>query len=200
MDDRRPYHHGDLRPALLAAAETVLDEQGLEAFSLRRVAKAVGVSHAAPAHHFGDTQGLLTALATEAFRRFVAAMEARQQGVSDPEERLVASGLGYLDFARTSPALFRLMFGSKRVGSDDPDYAEAARAAFLHLADDIAAHRGGTVFDHPAAMEDAQAVWAMVHGLAELMAVGRLAAFPLEDREAEETMARRLIARAIRRP
>ena len=62
MDDRK-YHHGDLRAALLAAAEAELAERGVEAFSLRQVAKRAGVSHAAPAHHFGDAQGLLTALA-----------------------------------------------------------------------------------------------------------------------------------------
>lgn len=59
----RPYHHGDLRAALLHAAEEELAERGMEAFSLRSVAKRAGVSHAAPAHHFGDAQGLLTALA-----------------------------------------------------------------------------------------------------------------------------------------
>jgi hypothetical protein len=63
----RPYHHGDLRAALLSAAEEELAERGMEAFSLRSVAKRAGVSHAAPAHHFGDAQGLLTALAAEGF-------------------------------------------------------------------------------------------------------------------------------------
>ena len=67
-----PYHHGDLAAALLAAAEAELAEKGVEAFSLRSVAKRAGVSHAAPAHHFGDATGVLTALATEGFRRFLA--------------------------------------------------------------------------------------------------------------------------------
>jgi AcrR family transcriptional regulator len=76
------YHHGDLRAALLAAGEAVLTETGVEGFSLRLVAKRVGVSHSAPAHHFGDAQGLLTALAAEGFRRFLLAMQARQQGAA----------------------------------------------------------------------------------------------------------------------
>ena len=59
------YHHGDLRAALLRAAEAELNEAGIEAFSLRRVAKRAGVSHAAPAHHFRDVRGLLTALSAE---------------------------------------------------------------------------------------------------------------------------------------
>src|SRR5262252_290185 len=61
----QPYHHGNLRAALLEAAEAELEAQGIEAFSLRGVAKRAGVSHAAPAHHFGDANGLLTGLAAE---------------------------------------------------------------------------------------------------------------------------------------
>ena len=73
------YHHGDLRAALLAAGEEVLEESGVAGFSLRHVARRVGVSHSAPAHHFGDAQGLLAALATDGFRRFLAAMRVRQR-------------------------------------------------------------------------------------------------------------------------
>ncbi|MEO0497745.1 MAG: helix-turn-helix domain-containing protein, partial [Pseudomonadota bacterium] len=66
---RGPYHHGDLREALLTAAEVELTDRGIEGLSLRGVAKRAGVSHAAPAHHFGDKAGLLTALTTIGFQR-----------------------------------------------------------------------------------------------------------------------------------
>ncbi|MEI5579289.1 helix-turn-helix domain-containing protein, partial [Streptomyces brasiliscabiei] len=69
---RQPYHHGDLRRALLVAAEHELEEKGIEGFSLRGVAKRAGVSHAAPLHHFKDTRALLTALAGVGFERFLA--------------------------------------------------------------------------------------------------------------------------------
>jgi AcrR family transcriptional regulator len=72
------YHHGDLRAALLRAAEDELTERGAEGFSLRGVARRVGVSHAAPAHHFADTGALLAALAAEGFRRFLATQRAHQ--------------------------------------------------------------------------------------------------------------------------
>ena len=65
------YHHGDLRKALLVAAEAELVEKGLEGFTLRCCAKRAGVSHAAPAHHFKDANALLTALATEGYERFL---------------------------------------------------------------------------------------------------------------------------------
>ena len=104
MEDRS-YHHGDLRAALLAAAEVELTEKGVEAFSLRSVAKRAGVSHAAPAHHFGDARGLLTALAVEGFRRFLATQHRREAlAAPDPRAQLVAAGLGYVDFALAYPA------------------------------------------------------------------------------------------------
>ncbi len=109
----KPYHHGDLRAALLAAGEAELTEKGVEGFSLRAVAKRAGVSHAAPAHHFGDVGGLLTALAAEGFRRFQATLDAREAGIGDPRERAVAAGLGYMEFAMARPALFRLVFAGR---------------------------------------------------------------------------------------
>ena len=72
----RPYHHGALRAALIEAAEAVIAERGVDGFSLRETARRAGVSPAAPAHHFGDARGLLTALAAEAFRRFGDALAA----------------------------------------------------------------------------------------------------------------------------
>ena len=134
------YHHGDLRAALITAGEAVLAETGVDGFSLRSVAKRVGVSHSAPAHHFGDAKGLLDALATEGFRRFLAAMEARQaaEPSAEPRKKLLASGLGYLDFAVSSPALFRLMFATERSQAKSEELTAAARASFTHLADSVA--------------------------------------------------------------
>src|SRR6478609_8578950 len=89
------YHHGDLRKALLDAAEAELAEKGLEGFTLRGCAKRAGVSHAAPAHHFKDANALLTALAAVGHERFVAAMRKRQSEATGQRGRFVASGLGY---------------------------------------------------------------------------------------------------------
>lgn len=166
MDDRK-YHHGDLRAALLAAAEAELAERGVEAFSLRQVAKRAGVSHAAPAHHFGDAAGLLTALAAEGFRRFLAAQAQREAAAApDPQAQLVAAGLGYIDFALARPALFRLLFGSDRPDFANPDLSAASDAAYAHLDAQVTAAGG--------ALPDIAAVWALAHGLADLLAAGRL--------------------------
>lgn len=163
----KTYHHGDLRAALLQAAEEELTEKGIESFSLRSVAKRAGVSHAAPAHHFGDAKGLLTALAAEGFRRFVQTQNRREAAMPpDPQEQLVAAGLGYVDFALANPALFRLIFGSDRPDFGNADLCDASEAAFRHLTDQVTAAGGG--------MQDVAAVWAMAHGLADLMGAGRL--------------------------
>jgi AcrR family transcriptional regulator len=163
------YHHGDLHQALLAAAEAELAETGLEAFSLRQVARRAGVSHAAPAHHFGDVGGLLTALAAEGFRQFIAAMQGQQAAAPpDPRAQIVAAGQGYIAFAAERPALFRLIFSSGRPDFAAPDLATASSQAFQHLSRLVGAVTGA---EDPV---DIAAVWAMAHGLADLMAAGRL--------------------------
>ena len=170
--DPKPYHHGDLRTALLAAAESEVAEKGVEGFSLRQVAKRAGVSHAAPAHHFGDAKGLLTALAADGYIQFLAAQALREAQVEpNAPAQLIAAGLGYVDFALTRPALFRLLFGSDRPDYTDPSLSQAADAAYLHLEHQIHACGGD--------QSDMTAVWAMAHGLADLLAAGRLK--PLHD-------------------
>jgi AcrR family transcriptional regulator len=180
--DAKPYHHGDLRAALLASAEAELATHGIEAFSLRQVAKRAGVSHAAPAHHFGDANGLLTALAAEGFRQFQA-MQARREAVADrtPRAQMIAAGLGYVDFALARPALFRLMHASDRPSYDAPELGAVAKLSFDHLWNGVAALRPDP------ALADVGAVWAIAHGLADLMAAGRLFSIsnlPVGERDA----------------
>lgn len=187
----KPYHHGDLRHALLSAAEAELADRGIEAFSLRQVARRAGVSHAAPAHHFGDANGLLTALAAEGYRQFLAAQAARE-AVADPDPRaqLVAAGLGYIDFALTRPALFRLLFGSNRTNHANPELATAASAAYTHLADQVFAAGGRSVAEEAA-------VWAIAHGLADLLAAGRLKTISSFDPSDRDAVIAAIIARAL---
>jgi AcrR family transcriptional regulator len=181
----RPYHHGDLRAALIAAAEAELAERGIEAFSLRSVAKRAGVSHAAPAHHFGDAAGLLTALAAEGFRQFLATQHAREaRAGGTAEEQLLAAGLGYVEFAAARPTLFRLIFSSERPDFDDPDLSAAAQAAFGHLVAQVQALSGRDPHGDAAAMVDVVGLWAVAHGLGDLLASKRLQ--PLLSLGAEE--------------
>src|SRR5262252_10708100 len=93
---RRAYHHGDLRRQLIAAAERIIMERGVDGFTLREATRRVGVSHAAPAHHFKDAKGLLTEVALLGFRDFTAALEAADKlGGGDAARRLDEQGKAY---------------------------------------------------------------------------------------------------------
>jgi AcrR family transcriptional regulator len=198
------YHHGDLRNALLAAAADELRDKGIEGFTLRGVAKRAGVSHAAPAHHFKDTNALLTALAEIAFRRFIDAQrEAQATAGAGAREQMIASGLGYLDFARQSPELFHLIFTSKRADFADPGLKEASEAAFQHLVDHVAAVRGVTTAGEPGAMGDpglmldVLAAWAIVHGISALLLAGHLKHLQEMDEPSRRKVVAAIIDRAL---
>lgn len=164
--DRASYHHGDLRAALLRAAEAELSESGPQGFSLRACARRAGVSHAAPKHHFGSVDGLLDALAAVGFRRLGETMERHMEGEARGG-RLLASGRGYVAFACAHPALFKLMFGSRRSGAPSEEFAAAGAKAFAVLSESAAAAAPGR--GAPEAALDIAAAWSLVHGLAHLL-------------------------------
>lgn len=201
MSDARrkaSYHHGDLRAALLAAAEDELNEKGIEGFTLRGCAKRAGVSHAAPAHHFRDANALLTALAAIGFERFLMTQKARQAAAApDAQSQLVASGLGYVDFALASPQLFRLMFASGRTDRMDPALQQAGRAGFDYLADGVAALRGVDPRSDAAGMLDVLAAWAVAHGIADLLLSGSMKTLLDMPPPERETAIANIIARAL---
>ncbi|SHK70915.1 transcriptional regulator, TetR family [Pseudonocardia thermophila] len=166
-----PYHHGDLRRALLDTALTAIEEHGPVALSLRDVARRAGVSHAAPTHHFGDKTGLLTALAAEGWTMLADALAATAQ--RDP--RFSELGVTYVVFATSHPAHFAVMRAPGLVRSDDPELVAAQKRAADHLRSGAARH------PDPRAAEDpltAVAGWALVHGLAALIVEGSIAPEP----------------------
>lgn len=174
----RAYHHGDLHEALLLAAKRVADREGLAGLTLRAVAREAGVSHAAPAHHFGDITGLLSELAAIGFRKFRAAMseaaeKAKAEGLSEGEARAKA----YVGFARDNSCMFQLMFRAEKLDYDRPMLHEASVQAFENLARAVGAKRHEDV--SPTHLTLAQAadiarLWSMVHGFALLYLDGRL--------------------------
>jgi AcrR family transcriptional regulator len=113
-DDARPYHHGNLRTALLAQAERSVRESGVEQLSLRELARQLGVSHAAPRRHFPDRQALLDALAEAGFERLHRDLQAAVDGAGEEfSARLRATATAYVGFATTDAALLELMFAGK---------------------------------------------------------------------------------------
>jgi len=170
------YHHGDLREALLAAAETLLERGGVPALTLRAVARAAGVSHAAPAHHFGDLTGLLSELAAVGFTRLGAGFDAAMAGAgSEPAARLTAMGKAYVAFARAHPGLFVLMFRSERLDASRPALRDATTAAGQALRAAIARTRPSATDEAPLqAVARIAGLWSLVHGFSVLLIDNRL--------------------------
>lgn len=167
--DGRAYHHGALRPALIAAAEAVIAERGLDRFSLREAARRAGVSPAAPAHHFGDARGLLTAIAAQAFADLAAALEeADASAGGEREARIRAQGKAYVAFALDRPARFDLMWRKALLNNDDPDLVQQGDRAFDVL--DRITRESGAPSAGPAdpGLAPSIAAWALVHGFARL--------------------------------
>src|SRR5918996_3804673 len=116
MTTVRRYHHGNLRRAVLSAAVEAITEVGPAGVSLRVLARRAGVSHAAPAHHFGDKAGLLTALAAEGYELLADALTAAQQRTQD----FLEVGVAYVRFAVEHRAHFEVMFRPDLYHPDDP--------------------------------------------------------------------------------
>lgn len=173
-----PYHHGALRDALLTAAETVLERDGLGGLTLRAVAREAGVSHAAPTHHFGDLTGLVSELAAIGFRQFNAAMVAAgAAGGPSMLEKALARAKAYVAYAQAHPGMYGLMFRTERLDMSRPSLHEAASASFAGLAGAIGASRQEQISE--AALSLAQAAdiaraWSLVHGFTTLLLDGRL--------------------------
>ena len=168
----RPYHHGDLKAALLAAGIDILEAQGLDGLSLRAIAGRCGVSHSAPKNHFGSLRGLLTAIAAEGFRRHAQTMCEGLGETATRQQRLAAAMQGYADFAQANPALFQLMFSKQHCDFADPALLQAANASYAILADI------STGLDWAkAGLPDSQTrtqmmLWSLVHGYASLRKAG----------------------------
>lgn len=166
LNSVKTYHHGDLRAALIVAAESVIAERGLDRFSLREAARLAGVSAAAPAHHFGDTRGLLTAVAARTFRAFGDALEAADRSGGDRLERIRAQGAAYVRFALAEPAKFELIWRHALIDRNDADYSAAGERAFGILDRAVRGPDAGPSRPCDLAPAPSIAAWSIVHGFA----------------------------------
>jgi AcrR family transcriptional regulator len=158
----RPYHHGDLRPALLRAAVETITEAGPAAMSLREVARRAGVTHAAAAYHFGDKAGLFTAIAAQGYRELGEALRE----AAEARRGFLEVGVAYVRFAVTHRAHFEVMYRPELYHPDDPQISQA-RA-------DAAALLYGTTSPDIEQLAAGAAAWSLVHGLATLWLNGNL--------------------------
>lgn len=158
----RPYHHGDLRSTLIAAAVETIAEVGPTAMSLRAVARRAGVTHPAATYHFGDKAGLLTAVAAEGYRLLGQVLDQTQRNTGSYLE----VGVAYVRFAVTQRAYFEVMYRPELYDHGDPELlqAKALAAGVLY----------GTDTPNPQQRNQGVAAWAMVHGIATLWLNGNL--------------------------
>ncbi|NHI16698.1 WHG domain-containing protein [Microbacterium excoecariae] len=169
------YHHGDLRRALLDAADELLEESGSAALSLREVARRAGVSHNAPYHHFPDRIAVMKGLAARHMRKLLGAQRAAAEQAGDPFCRLRAVGRAYAGYALENPAGFGIVFDPEICvpGAPSDEMAPLIGENEDLIADLVA--RCLTDDADPATRAAAAAgVWSLVHGLAQLITSGHL--------------------------
>ncbi|MEU5040450.1 TetR/AcrR family transcriptional regulator [Streptomyces griseorubiginosus] len=171
----RPYHHGDLRRAILGAALDVIAAEGPAALSLRDLARRAGVSHAAPAHHFKDRTGLLTAIAAEGFGLLAAALKEAAD--------LKDAGARYVRFAREHPAHFQVMFAPGLLRADDLELTTGRALATDALRTSVSGVRAED-FGIDARLAGV-AAWSLAHGFATLLLSHNLDG-PVGDKDPED--------------
>ncbi|HEX6536766.1 MAG TPA: TetR/AcrR family transcriptional regulator [Gemmatimonadaceae bacterium] len=172
---RRPYHHGNLRRALLDEALATIREEGVDGVTLREIGARLGVSRTALYRHFADKRALLMAVATEGFRtlreQLVAAWEEGGRG----DAAFEAMGVAYVRFAVANPSHYRVMFGGfVDPVARDPELAAEAGGAFQALVDALATLRHAGIVRDDDTVLMARFVWAVVHGVAMLAIDGQL--------------------------
>src|SRR4029453_8881835 len=163
----RAYHHGDLRRALIQAALQVIRRDGLGALSLRDLARQVGVSHAAPVHHFGDKAGLLTAIAADGFFKLADELRRTYRRTGS----FLEVGVAYVRFAVRQRAYFEVMFRPELYHADDPALIAARQQSGDVLYGSLSERPTVASADTRAA---GLAAWSLVHGLATLLLTGNL--------------------------
>jgi AcrR family transcriptional regulator len=164
MSESRPYHHGNLRQALIDEAVSVIAEQGVGGFSLRDLARRLGVSHAAPAHHFAEKRDLLTAIAVQGYEMLGDALASAR------DEGFLEAGLAYVRFAVDHPVHLSLMYDPSLLRDDD----EALRAASTRTSEMLYGSAATMAPDNRQLV--GLAGWCLMHGFANLWLSGNLRA------------------------
>jgi len=190
MATKRGYHHGDLREALVGAAQAVLETGGPEALSLRDLAQTLGVSTAAPYRHFADRRALLAEVAAKGFADLNSAYAHAQAEAATPMAAMRETARAYLTLAFGRPGLFRLMFGTDILGADAPP-ALIATAGEAWESLFRAVHALDPAADVATVKRRAITGWSTLHGFIALVQGGRLKGFmtePLTEAELLEAI------------
>lgn len=163
----KPYHHGDLKNALIQAGIEILAQEGVYGLSLRKVARTAGVSHTAPYSHFSDKQGLIAAISTEGYNRILAKIEKVWQVYEqEPLKLLALSAWEYVQFGMEDPELFKITFsGVVEKEKDYPALVEAAQVSFSRLKQIVERCQAAGILPLGPTDLGAVSLWSAIHGL-----------------------------------
>lgn len=169
------YHHGDLKNALIQAGIEILSRDGIQALSLRSVAKRAGVSHAAPYAHFADKDALIAAIAAEGYRKLYAQLAAAPPDSGDPLARLRDTAFAYLQFALDEPDHFRITFsGVVAAEKNYPEYVEQSRRCYALVVRLVTDCQADGLFAGEDVQRLAVSIWSCIHGFAQLVLAKQL--------------------------
>ena len=171
---RKTYHHGDLRRALLQTATEMINEEGVDSISMRKLAARAGVSRTAAYHYFANKQELLCALAMEGFRRQMDALDIA--GSSDDfREQLSRFLRSYVKFSAKNPEHYELMLGGNlwHTGQATDELRQVGDIAFRHLREQVGKWQEYGFIDSDAdTLRVTQVVWCSAHGISRFMIDG----------------------------
>jgi AcrR family transcriptional regulator len=176
MAEKNAYHHGDLKNALIEAGIEILSKEGLGEFSLRKVARQAGVSHAAPYAHFADKQALVAAISTagyeKLYRRFEAVLEKHPD---DPLRQLVEASWAYVSFAFEEPDHFRITL-SRVIEKEDeyPAFVDVSKKSFNLVVGIVSRCQAAGILKSGPSDLVAVSVWGLIHGFVSLILEGQV--------------------------
>lgn len=181
-----PYHHGDLRRALIDTALAMVTEEGTWNFTLREVARRAGVSHAAPYNHFADKAELLAEVAALGFQALRREMEEAARRPRSARPALLGIAVAYVRFGVQHPAHYRLMFGPELAEKERyPVLEEASQATFAALTGALKHGQAAGEVRPGAVRDQGLAAWSLVHGLTTLLIDQRLSFLGVSTSDAE---------------
>ncbi|HBS05342.1 MAG TPA: TetR/AcrR family transcriptional regulator [Leptospiraceae bacterium] len=168
--ESRPYHHGDLRNALIESAVDILREEGFHGLTLRKTAARAGVSHSAPYRHFPSKEALIAEISRMGFAELTARGQKYISRFTDAGDRLKAYGFAYVEFAAENPTHFRIMFGQTELNPEEyPELKETGEGSFYLLLELVVECQKAKIFEAGDPYRLAAANWSYVHGMAHLL-------------------------------
>ncbi len=174
LKEKQPYHHGDLRAALIRAALDLIEQNGVKGFTLKDAARMAGVSIAAPYRHFTDKDALIGAIQQEGFAAFNAALAKGYDSAQAPEDKILELGVAYVLFAMEHPAAFRVMFSLEAKAALPPPPGSSDRDGFSLLVEAVTALYPGKTANQ--IRDSVLMSWSLVHGFALLKIDGSMTA------------------------